>query len=334
MDGVSFECRAGEIFGLLGANGAGKTTTLRILATILKPSAGSASVMGHDVLAEPEAVRASLGFSSSTTALYPRLTARETLDFFARINGCSEGAGPRARGAAHPAIRDPGIRRRARGQAVAGDEAEGGHRANGGARPAGADLRRADRRARRAQRAGDAEDDRGVPGRGKAIIFSTHIMSEAEKLCDRIAIIHRGKIHACDTLAGFARQHRPALPGGHFCARRPGRRRRGGSAGARRSDPVKLRSPIVFTLFRTELRMLLRDRRVLLTSLVLPMLITPLLMLGSKATVERHEKTLREMTYRYAVTGPEAASVRELVRAARARIDSKSKTNQHPVPVR
>jgi sodium transport system permease protein len=91
---------------------------------------------------------------------------------------------------------------------------------------------------------------------------------------------------------------------------------------------VKLRSPIVFTLFRTELRMLLRDRRVLLTSLVLPMLITPLLMLGSKATVERHEKTLREMTYRYAVTGPEAASVRELVRATRARIDPRSKTNQ------
>ena len=90
---------------------------------------------------------------------------------------------------------------------------------------------------------------------------------------------------------------------------------------------MKLRSPIVFTLFRTELRMLLRDRRVLLTSLVLPMLITPLLMLGSKATVERHEKTLREMTYRYAVTGPEAAAVRELVRATRARIDSKSKTN-------
>lgn len=52
---VSFECRAGEIFGLLGANGAGKTTTLRILATILKPSAGTASVMGHDVLSEPEA---------------------------------------------------------------------------------------------------------------------------------------------------------------------------------------------------------------------------------------------------------------------------------------
>ena len=91
---------------------------------------------------------------------------------------------------------------------------------------------------------------------------------------------------------------------------------------------MKLRPSIIFTLFRTELLMLLRDRRVLLTSLVLPMLIMPLLMLGSKTTIERHEKTRREMTYRYAVAGPEAASVRELVRATRERIDSKSKTNQ------
>jgi sodium transport system ATP-binding protein len=87
VDGVSFDCGAGEIFGLLGANGAGKTTTLRILATILQPSTGTASVMGHSVEHAPAAVRRSLGFNSSTTALYPRLTARETLDFFARING-------------------------------------------------------------------------------------------------------------------------------------------------------------------------------------------------------------------------------------------------------
>src|SRR5712672_1134729 len=87
VDGVSFDCRPGEIFGLLGANGAGKTTTLRILATILKPSAGRATLMGHDISESPEQVRRNLGFSSSTTALYPRLTARETIDFFARING-------------------------------------------------------------------------------------------------------------------------------------------------------------------------------------------------------------------------------------------------------
>ena len=90
---------------------------------------------------------------------------------------------------------------------------------------------------------------------------------------------------------------------------------------------MQLRPPIVFTLFRTELRMLLRDRRVLVTSVVLPMLLTPLLLLGSKASVSHWEKNLREMTYRYAVTGPKAESVRELMRAAAARVESKSKTN-------
>ena len=90
VDGVDFDCQPGEIFGLLGANGAGKTTTLRMLATILKPTSGSATLMGFDVLTEPEMVRRNLGFSSSTTALYPRLTARETLDFFARINELSD----------------------------------------------------------------------------------------------------------------------------------------------------------------------------------------------------------------------------------------------------
>ena len=82
VDGVDFVCRSGEILGLLGANGAGKTTTLRMLATILAPSAGTASVMGHDVASEPEAVRRQIGFYSASTALYPRLTARETIAFF------------------------------------------------------------------------------------------------------------------------------------------------------------------------------------------------------------------------------------------------------------
>ena len=71
VDGIDFECHAGEIFGLLGANGAGKTTTLRMLATILKPTAGRARLMGHEVVTEPESVRANLGFSCSTTAAPP-----------------------------------------------------------------------------------------------------------------------------------------------------------------------------------------------------------------------------------------------------------------------
>ncbi len=203
VDGIDFEAHAGEIFGLLGANGAGKTTTLRMLATILVPSGGRAAVMGHDVAVEPEAVRRSLGFFSASTALYPRLTVRETLDFFARINGVpsdrladrvtalvarfglGEYAGSRidklsqgmkqkvsiARTVAH----DPPV--------LIFDEPT-----------VGLDVL-------------NAIDMQKViaelRAEGKAIIFSTHIMSEAEKLCDRIAVIHRGRIHACDTLAGL-----------------------------------------------------------------------------------------------------------------------------------
>src|SRR5947208_10806032 len=80
VDGIDFACRAGEIFGLLGANGAGKTTTLRMLSTVLAPTSGTARVMGHDVALEPATVRRNIGFYSSSTALYPRLKTRETLE--------------------------------------------------------------------------------------------------------------------------------------------------------------------------------------------------------------------------------------------------------------
>src|SRR3954469_21168239 len=86
VDSISFECQEGEVFGLLGANGAGKTTTLRMLSTILAPTSGTAALMGNDVISNPQGARKNLGFYSATTALYPRLTTRETIDFFARIN--------------------------------------------------------------------------------------------------------------------------------------------------------------------------------------------------------------------------------------------------------
>jgi ABC-type multidrug transport system ATPase subunit len=123
VDGIDFDCRPGEIFGLLGANGAGKTTTLRMLATILKPTGGRASLNGHDVLAEPEAVRRSLGFFSASTALYPRLTGRETLEFFARINQYP-------RRLSHPPIRDRRICQRPCGETIEWNEAEDLHRAD------------------------------------------------------------------------------------------------------------------------------------------------------------------------------------------------------------
>jgi sodium transport system ATP-binding protein len=211
VDGIDFECQPGEIFGLLGANGAGKTTTLRMLSTILKPSSGTAAVMGHDVVREPEAVRRNLGFNSSTTALYPRLTARETLEFFARINGCPE---PGLRERVNRLITRFGIGDYA--HARVDKLSQGMKQKVSLARTVvhdppvlifdeptvGLDVLNA------IEMQKVIEEFRAE---GKTIIFSTHIMSEAEKLCDRIAIIHQGKLHACDTLP-----HLRAATGQHY----------------------------------------------------------------------------------------------------------------------
>ncbi|HLQ76006.1 MAG TPA: ABC transporter ATP-binding protein [Terriglobia bacterium] len=203
VNAVSFECYEGEVFGLLGANGAGKTTTLRMLSTIIAPTSGAATVLGHDLAADPMGVRQNLGFYSASTALYPRLTSRETIRFFAEINhyppervdervnylidrfGITKFADSRvdrlssgmkqkvsiARTVAH----DPRI--------VIFDEPT-----------VGLDVLNA---------LEVQESIRQLRTEGKTIIFSTHIMSEAEKLCDRIAIIHGGRVLACDTLAGL-----------------------------------------------------------------------------------------------------------------------------------
>ena len=203
VDGVSFECRPGEIFGLLGANGAGKTTALRVLATILQPTSGRATLMGHDVAADPEAVRRNLGFSSSTTALYPRLTARETLEFFARINGWpSSSVSERV----EKLVQRFGIGEYA--NARVDKLSQGMKQKVSIARTVAHDppVLIFDEPTVGLDVLNALEMQKVIAefrAEGKTIIFSTHIMSEAEKLCDRIAIIHRGRIHACDTLANL-----------------------------------------------------------------------------------------------------------------------------------
>lgn len=200
---VNFECRSSEIFGLLGANGAGKTTTLRMISTVLQPTAGTARVLGHDVASDPVEVRRNLGFYSASTALYPRLTARETLTLFARVNkypaertrsrveemierfGLGDYAGARIEklssgmkqkvSIARTVVHDPPV--------LIFDEPTVGLDVLNAL-----DLQKAIQELR--------ED-------GKAILFSTHIMSEAERLCDRIAIIDKGRIRACDDLEGL-----------------------------------------------------------------------------------------------------------------------------------
>src|SRR5260370_18062099 len=87
LDGVTFEVKSGEIFGLLGPNGAGKTTTLRLLATILKPTSGTARIGGADIVSQSERVRQQIGFLSGDMGSYARLTPREVLTFFGKLTG-------------------------------------------------------------------------------------------------------------------------------------------------------------------------------------------------------------------------------------------------------
>jgi sodium transport system ATP-binding protein len=208
VDHVSFEARPGEIFGLLGPNGAGKTTTMRILCTVLRPTGGTARVAGFDVATQPSQVRQHIGFMSVNTAIYDRMSAWEMVDYFGRLYGMSSeqlrqrqeevfamlgmndfrdmlgakmSTGMRQKvSIARAIIHNPPV--------LIFDEPTSGL----DVLVARAVLK-------------NIEQLRGL---GKCILFSTHIMREVERLCDRVAIISRGKVRACGTLAELRRQHR------------------------------------------------------------------------------------------------------------------------------
>ncbi|MCB9687924.1 MAG: ATP-binding cassette domain-containing protein [Alphaproteobacteria bacterium] len=198
VDHVSFSVAPGEVFGLLGPNGAGKTTTLRMLATLLRPDEGRASIAGHDVVTDPEGVRRALGYLSGSTGLYGRLTAREMLLYFARIQRLPD---PRRRvdelmarfgidayadqrcerlstgmkqkvSIARAALHDPPV--------LILDEPT-----------AGLDVLVAQTFLEFVEQMRDA---------GRCVLFSTHIMSEAERLCDRVGVIHQGRLLAVGTV--------------------------------------------------------------------------------------------------------------------------------------
>jgi sodium transport system ATP-binding protein len=200
VESVTLEAAAGEIFGILGPNGAGKTTLLRMLATILTPTEGTARIGGFDIVREPEKVRSQIGYLTGSAALYERLTARETLTYFGRLQGMDDTAIARRLQAlfdeldihefadrrcdklstgqkqrvsiARAVLHDPPV--------MFFDEPT-----------SGLDVVAARSVVRFIRRCKEA---------GKCVVFSTHIMSEVEALCDRIAIIYRGKVAAIGTL--------------------------------------------------------------------------------------------------------------------------------------
>src|SRR5713226_10218797 len=169
VDRVSFRCRPGEIFGLLGANGAGKTTTLRMLATILAPSEGTAIVAGYDVTKEPQIVRSRVGFLSTATALYGRLSAQEMVEYFGRLHGLDEAALQRRIGEIFQRLEMHGFRDRRCDKLSTGMK----------------------------QKVSIA----------RTLVHDPPVMSEAEKLCDTIGIIHNGRLLAEGTFAEFRERY-------------------------------------------------------------------------------------------------------------------------------
>ena len=207
VDRVSFTVGGGEIFGLLGPNGAGKTTVLRILSTVLSPTGGIATVAGYDVARDPADVRRRIGFVSNNTAIYDRMTAWEMVEYFGRLHGMprvelsdrletlfdqlrmnefrdlpgskmSTGMKQKV-SIARAMVHDPPV--------LIFDEATLGLDVLVARNLLGV--------------------IRSLRESGKCLIFSTHIMSEVERLCDRIAIMHRGRILDSGSLEELRQRH-------------------------------------------------------------------------------------------------------------------------------
>jgi sodium transport system ATP-binding protein len=201
IEGVSFDVAPGEIFGLLGPNGAGKTTCLRILSTVLRPTGGFATIAGYNVATQPTEVRSCIGFMSGNTGVYDRMTAWELVEYYGRLYGMPEdqlqtgldrlfttlqmndfrdvqgaklSTGMKQKvSIARTLIHDPPV--------VIFDEPT-----------SGLDVLVARELLTMIA---------SLKEQGKCIIFSTHIMREVEKLCDRVAIIHKGRILAAGSVA-------------------------------------------------------------------------------------------------------------------------------------
>jgi len=204
---VSFECHAGEIFGLLGPNGAGKTTTLRMLATILTPTAGHATVAGFDVGTQPGAVREKIGFLATETGLYDRLTARETLRFFGRINQLSDEEIRTRSEEIFDTLSMTELADRRVGTFSTGEKQKLSLARSILHDPPvlildeptfGLDVMSARTVVRTIELFRE---------QGRTILLSTHIMTIAEKLCDRIGILYKGTICAIGSLAELKAQY-------------------------------------------------------------------------------------------------------------------------------
>lgn len=208
VDNVSFEVNPGEIIGLLGENGAGKTTTLRMLATMLKPTSGNAMIDGYNIIDNPNKIRERIGILfGGDVALYDRLTGRENMIYFAKLNGMSDLEADQAVN-------------KITSELEMSDYID---------RPVGKYSRGMKQKVSLARSIIHQPDVMlfDEPSTGldvlssklihdfilkckkdnKAIVFSSHNMYETEKLCDRVIIIHKGKIVASGTIEQLKKEY-------------------------------------------------------------------------------------------------------------------------------
>ena len=208
LRGISLAADSGEIFGLLGPNGAGKTTTLRIICTLLAPDAGSVELLGFDTQTEPEEVRRRVGVVTADIGVYPRLSARENITYFAELSGVLDGELGR---------RVDSVLDRLDMVSFANQRAES---LSSGQKQKVAIARaivhdpevlmfdeptsNLDVLASREIRNFMVESR----DRGKCVIFSTHVLHDAERLCDRVTILHEGSVVATGSTAEVRGAHR------------------------------------------------------------------------------------------------------------------------------
>jgi sodium transport system ATP-binding protein len=208
LRGISLEANSGEIFGLLGPNGAGKTTTLRIICTLLSPDAGAVEVLGFDTRTAAEEVRRRVGVVTADIGVYPRLSARENIAYFAELSGVLDGDLNRRVDAVIERL-DMGSFARQRAESLSSGQKQKVAIARAIVHDpeilmfdeptsnldvlASRDIRDFMVEAR---------------GRGKCVIFSTHVLHDAERLCDRVTILHEGNVVATGATAEVRGAHR------------------------------------------------------------------------------------------------------------------------------
>jgi sodium transport system ATP-binding protein len=200
VDQLSLACGAGEVYGLLGLNGAGKTTTLRMLATMLKPDSGGAEVAGFNLLDQPEQVRRHIGFLTGNTGLYLRLTGREILRYFGELQGMEKAqVGDRIERFSQMLNMDDFLDVRVDKYSTGMKQKVSIARTLIHDPPVlildeptlGLDV----------LTSRTIVDFISVAKKeGKTVIFSTHIMHEAARICDRIGVIHEGHMKKEATL--------------------------------------------------------------------------------------------------------------------------------------